>query len=407
MAVRTSRYSESQAVPPLRSSFTFAQLSSRHAPKWWLAIVLPWALTACDSTSSGTEGGALVPIAEDVSDRVPYQEIIDQGVAAYLGLYVPESSEAEGDAVVHRFAAEDGPLCLDGSAYNMSTRDQQSDDLVIFLEGGGGCWSELCLANETAEPGVPRRGILDPDLAGNPLANANVAYFPYCDGSLFAGDVDHTEADYGKPNNIEYQRGLKNLSAGLDVTVGTFPNPSRIILAGNSGGAFGTIFALPLVRQLYPDVPIEVINDSGLGVAVDDNPDFILGRIEDWNAVGFFPENGCPDCLVNGHMTEYFRWQMQEDPNFRLAMLTSKQDFVIGTVFLGVGNTAFETSVLRELPAIETFAEGRMRSWIQNGSAHTFIQRDVTATAGGVTALDWLSAFLDRRDDDWQSTVDE
>lgn len=75
-------------------------------------------------------------------------------------------------------------------------------------------------------------------------------------------------------------------------------------------------------------------------------------------------------------------------------MLTSKQDFVIGTVFLGIGGSAFETSVLQQLPAIEDFSEGRMRSWIKNGTEHTFIQRDVTATAGGVSVQDWLTAFL-------------
>lgn len=35
-----------------------------------------------------------------------------------------------------------------------------------------------------------------------------------------------------------------------------------------------------------------------------------------------------------------------------------------------------------------------MRSWIKNGTEHTFIQRDVTATAGGVSVQDWLTAFL-------------
>lgn len=362
-----------------------------------LALCLPFVISACQDASSPSDTDTATPgigSSADGGTTQPYGEIFDQGVGAYQGQYQPAATEIDGDAVVNEFAVGDGPLCLDGSAYKVSTREQSGTDLVIFLEGGGGCWSELCLANETAGTGVPRRGILDPDLAGNPLATANVTYLPYCDGSLFVGDVDHDEPNYGKPENTEYQRGLKNLSAGLDVAAATFPHPGRIVLAGNSGGAFGTLFALPLVRHLYPDVPIEVINDSGLGIAVDDNPDFILGRIEDWNAVEFFPENGCSDCLVNGHMTEYLHWQMTQDPNFRLAMLTSKQDFVIGTVFLGVGGSAFESSVLEQLPAIESFSAGRMRSWITNGAEHTFIQRDVTATAGGVSVLDWLTDFL-------------
>ena len=64
-----------------------------------------------------------------------------------------------------------------------------------------------------------------------------------------------------------YQRGLQNLTAALDIGVEQFPNPSRILLTGVSGGAFGTITALPLVRHYYPDTEIVLFNDSGVGVA--------------------------------------------------------------------------------------------------------------------------------------------
>ncbi len=332
----------------------------------------------------------------------PFQEIYDQGVDRHLGQYTPMQSSVDGEVINHTFGTGEGPLCLDGSAYSMSTRSGSSAELVIFLEGGGACWSTFCVANETAGTGVPQQGVLNPALANNPLADANVAYFPYCDGSLFTGDVDN-EVD--SREGTEYQRGLANLSAGLDVAANTFPSPSRIVLAGNSGGGFGTIFALPLVRKLYPSVPIAIINDSGLGLGRDDEPGYQAMLFDDWNSAAFLPSSICPDCLESGHLTEYFRWQLAQDDNFRLAMLTSKQDAVIGSVFLQVGGEAFEDTVLRELPRIEAFADGRMRSWIDNGSAHTYIQRDVDATAGGVTVLQWLTDYLNG-DADWQSVVD-
>ena len=354
------------------------------------AVILPLLLVACNGGSSGGE------------DPVPYEEIYEQGVDRYLGSYAPMSASVEGNTAAHTFGAGDGPLCLDGSEYTMTTRDLGSTDLVIFLEGGGACWSTFCAANETASAGVPSRGVLDPGLAGNPLAEMNVAYFPYCDGSLFTGDVDN---EYDIREGTEHQRGLKNLSAGLDVVANTFPSPNRIVLAGNSGGALGSIFALSLVRKIYPDVPIDIINDSGLGLGKDNDPDFQTMLFDEWNSVAFLPDSICPECLDSGHLTEYFRWQIGQDDNFRLAMLTSKQDVVIGSAFLQVGGPAFEISVIRELAVIEDFAEGRMRSWIADGADHTYVQRDITATAGGVSVLDWLTDFLDE-DEDWSSVSD-
>lgn len=345
-------------------------------------------LAACDGGSGGTGS--------------PFGEIYQQGADRYLGEYSPAMSSQDGNETAYTFGAGDGPLCLDGSAYTMTVRDTGAAELVIFLEGGGACWSTFCSANETAAAGVPSNGILNAELAGNPLAAANVAYFPYCDGSLFTGDVDN---DFAIRDGIEYQRGLKNLSAGLDVVANSFAAPSRIVLAGNSGGGFGTIFALPLVRKLYPYTPIEIINDSGLGFGIGGDPGFQAMLIDEWKSAALFPDSACPECIANGHLTEYFRWQFSEDPNFRLAMLTSKQDLVIGTFFLGVGGPTFESYVESELPTIESYGGGRMRSWITDGSAHTFIQRDVTATADGVSVLQWLTDYLSESSD-WQSVSD-
>jgi hypothetical protein len=348
-----------------------------------------------------SDGGS----SDNSADTAPFQEIIDQGVTQYLGDFSPMETNEVGDLTVHQFGGGDGPLCLDGSEYEMSTRDGSSEELVIYLEGGGGCWSDLskCFATESANAELAPTGILDPTLAANPVKDANVAYFPYCDGSLFAGDAD---PDYGD-GKIRYQRGLKNLSAGLDVVKGQYPSPERIILTGVSGGGFGTIFALPVVRALYPDAAIEVINDSGLGVAKAGMPEFIDGLFSDWNAGAFVPASGCPDCYANGHLTDgYFDWQLDQDPNMRLAMLSSKQDAVIGFAFLGLPGPEFEAALVPEMAAIEADNPERFRSFIINGVSHTMLRDgDLAKTADGVVLSDWLSDMLSNSDS-WQSAQD-
>ncbi len=333
------------------------------------------------------------------SSNTPFKEILDQGIDRYLGLYTPMLSEVDGDTTNHRFGEGDGPLCLRGTEYTVATRPAASENLMIFLEGGGACWSELCLANEEALPGVAEGGVLDPTLAVNPMADWNVTYLPYCDGSLFSGDIDH---DYENDGVTEFQRGLRNLSAGLDVAKREFPNPRRIVLTGNSGGGFGTIFALPLVRSLFPDTQIDVINDSGVGVAENAEAQALLNS--DWNNEAFLPQSICPDCYADGTLAEYFNWQMAEDPNFNLAMMSTKRDAVIADLFLGIGGEAFEARLIPYLTRLETDNPARFRSFIADGNAHTFIRREITTTAGGVAAHDWIQSMLD--DNNWTSVSD-
>ena len=126
-----------------------------------LAVTCLAGAAGCSDNNSKNSQGAIVGPAS-----APFQELIDQGVSRYLGAYTPMLSESDGDLVNHRFGGGDGPLCLDGSEYTMATRDQGSDELVIFLQGGGACWSTLCLATESAAQGIPKAGLLDPGAAG-------------------------------------------------------------------------------------------------------------------------------------------------------------------------------------------------------------------------------------------------
>ncbi len=334
----------------------------------------------------------LAACGSDDDESNNFQEIMDQGAGKYLGVYTPVSASDvdAGGVVTHEFGdAADGPKCLDGSDYRMATRDSQigSDKLMIFLEGGGACHSGLCAATLNASVGIPTPlALLDPALPVNPVMGWNTAYLPYCDGSLFSGDADN-DYDGDGPNPTVYNRGLKNLSAALDVIQTNYPAPSKIILTGQSAGGFGTIFALPLVRALYPDVQIDVVNDSGVGVG---SVAFFDTVIADWNSGAFMPPSICPECYESGDLTEYFNWQFQQDDNFRMAMLSSKQDSTIADFFLGIGGPAFEAKLLPMMANLEASNPERFRSFITNGNAHTFLQAGFASVADGVVMYQWL-----------------
>lgn len=383
------------------------------------------ALLGCsdDSGGSGGEGGT-------GGDAV-FQELYDQGVTRYVGEFTPSNDPAaDENGVKHfEFAVPDDldsgprvPICIRGGQWTVDTREGSSDDLVIFLQGGGACWPEFCAAAETAGP-LPAIGVLDPTLSGNPVADWDVVYLPYCDGSLFAGDVDRDlpESIIGDgASGLSYQRGLQNLTSALDVTVAEFPNPERIVLTGVSGGAFGTIVALPLVRFYYPDAEIIVFNDSGVGVAIDGEPDFVNETLlGGWNASSMIPES-CDDCTGNGHVTRYLEWQLDTDPNVTMSALSFSADFVIATTFLMIPAADFTESLLRETGRIAENYPERYRRFIPDGSAHTTLLRaepgddiipgvsigTLQTEIAGTSVLDWFTAHIEGSDA-WENLVDD
>ena len=126
---------------------------------------------------------------------------------------------------------------------------------------------------------------------------------------------------------------------------------------------------------------------------------------EDWNQSAFIPES-CPDCLGDdGHLTNYLNWQMGQDSNLRRSMLSSTGDFVIATTFLQIGPQTHEDALRQELAEMEDAYPDRFRSWVTEGTTHTYIQRDPNQSAGGVSAIDFITSQMEGTDD-WVSTSD-
>jgi hypothetical protein len=359
------------------------------------AVALTLMLGACSNGNDNLQ--ATAPAA------YPFQELVEQGATRYLGVYSPISTTEAGNVVNYHFAEGEGPLCLTGKPYTMATRDEGTEDLMIFLQGGGACWFDLCAATAEAETGIPATELLDPKSASSPLAGISTVYLPYCDGGIFGSDADVDTNGDGTADR--FHRGLHNLSAALDVAVRTFPAPRRIMLVGVSGGGYGSLFALPLVRQLYPGVPIDLVNDSGLGINRPNDPEFNQKIIDYWNIGSFFPAS-CPECDVQGSSAGIINWELQQDPDVRLGMLNYSQDATISTAYLGIGGPAFEAVLRSTLQDVEAANPGRAHSFVRAGTDHSFLNYDLSVTAGGVSVSEWVESMIYGPADDWKSVSD-
>jgi len=341
---------------------------------------------------------------ESAEGAMAFQELYDQGVDRYLGVFTPMSSTLGADGVVeHVFGTGDrGPQCLRGGDYRMATRDGTGDALMIFLEGGGACTRQLCAATEAASNDQFRGqfGILNGSDETNPAADFNVAYFPYCDGSVFSGDVDYD--DDGDGIDDRFHRGVQNTSAGLDVVASAYPAPSIILLTGNSAGGYGTNYALPLVRKLWPDTPIRMLNDSGVGIAF---PGYTAFVANEWNSTAFIPAS-CETCIgADGHTTDYHKYQLAEDRNLITGFMSTAQDSTIADTFIGIGGEAFEAALRAEMADLQAAHPDRFRYLIAAGNDHTFLQRAFALPVGDTTIRDWVEDMIEFNQD-WDTVTE-
>lgn len=371
-----------------------------------LAVIV-WtfaALGCCDEADSkhsvsGAAGTGTSGESSAVSDaKADLEALKSNHIDTYLGAAKPKFTEtADEGETLYTFDVADGPRCLRGDPFSMATRDRHSDNLLIYLQGGGSCSSAVCSATTTANPQIPGIGITSKNDTLNPVADWNVVYVPYCDGSLHYGDADH-EAEMPP----RYHHGLRNLSAALDVGVATFPKAKKILLAGSSAGGLGTIYASLLVRLLYPDAQLFVFNDSGSGISTPDGSRAKITRSE-WATQQLIPES-CADCAASPHSTPVISWTLERDPGVRVAFFSAYEDSVLADTFLMIGGPAFKKALLDETGKVVKVDPKRAKRFFIEGMQHTAASNLHGTMVNGTTLAQWLG-FMLNGDTKWVDTL--
>jgi hypothetical protein len=341
-----------------------------------------------------------------------FLELSDAGVDKYLGAFTPFVSTDVGDGwTKHTFNPDggNGPICIAGTPFSAFTRAGNPSRLLIFEQGGGACWQDFYNCNvlsEAQEPPTARVGIWDFDSHDNPFADYSIVYMPYCDGSVFTGDNDVFDPAFGVAIGVpeavvRFHRGLRNQSAGMDLARATFPNASRITVAGSSAGGVGAASNAPfLVRFLYGNqVHLTVFNDAGpvtVNPAARGGAD-IVARVADWQFEQFFPAS-CVDCFDPADSTAIIQWRLDNDSTVREAFYETDGDLT-NRFFLDLlaDPAGFRNLVVTAHGALNAAHPNRYKQFIVAGeTSHTALQTPLfyLQDANGVLLNEWTADFL-------------
>jgi hypothetical protein len=212
------------------------------------------------------------------------------------------------------FADSFGAKCLDGSPpalYSLLAPSPATSPLIIFLEGGGWCFSIAdCVGRSKGGGGSSKGmgatmvvgGLLSPDPAVNPrfAANTSFVFAHYCDGSSFTSNNSAAV-------NGTWHRGRPNLVALVTYVKSVLgvSSPSEVILSGGSAGGLATYAAADVVCGMFGGARCTAAPDAGffLDASTVGAPanhafrnNFIAAEASMWNSV---PSGGLPArCLA-------------------------------------------------------------------------------------------------------------
>jgi len=302
--------------------------------------------------------------------------------------------------------------CRDGSpAGIVLSKNSASSKLMIFLEGGGGCFDALtCAANPTntaAFKAEKTSGVFDRTNPANPVADWNIVYVPYCTGDIHGGTRSDVVID--GVQGVQQFVGYLNIKKFMQRVVPTFPGVTDVLLTGISAGGFGAALNAISIAEVFPTVKIKVIDDSGPGMSTAVVPKCLQRK---WRETWGFDQSVLNDCGAacpdkDDFMQSYALAMTRTFQDRPSGLIESTRDSVI-TAFFGAGlNECTGTALLNSVPGDVFEADllafrdknkefANFGTYLPGGGKHTWLSDNMfyNARAGGVNLVDWFAKIV-------------
>lgn len=303
-------------------------------------------------------------------------------------------------------------FCANGTTTGIGVNlTDKSSRVLVYLEGGGACWSELTcytlgtaanfasgygeqsftadIGQITSDPG----GFFDRNAADNPFKDYNYVFVPYCTGDTHVGD---NVVKYGDKTAMHV--GFKNMDAYLKRLVPTFPSAERVFLAGSSAGGFGAAFNWWRSQEAFGPIRVDLIDDSGMPIPPTPGVQgFQAVQIEQWNTVANLPPD-CTEC-ADGQLHQMVGFYGRTFPDHRGAFLSYTKDTVLSQ-FNGITTAQFEEGLNAETET-QMDPYPSLHYFIFEKSSHV-LWSDPLLTTNDVTLQQWLTQMV-TDDPSWTS----
>jgi hypothetical protein len=347
---------------------------------------------------SATSSSSAAPAADDDDDASPGDDDASPVEAKWVWKSVP------------------GAICRDGSGTGLLVREiPGATNLVIFMQGGGACYSASSCADNPAHfseadfynwvPASGSQGIFNTAQAANPVRDWNFVYIPYCTGDLFAGSKTNGVAP-GVPGTQQFV-GYLNMQKMLAEIHALFPSPTRVLLAGESAGGFGVMLNYAHTARAYPGIPVALIDDSGPLFSDADvlSPCLQLLVVVLWDATGPI-KDGCNCVDAQGGFWKWHAWLAENFPLGTFGLFSSMEDATIRSFFgIGQDHCAGTTDIpanvysagLIDLRTNVLAPTKRWSSYYINGDSHTALPIEnmyYNTNVGGVPLTTWVKEVL-------------
>ena len=342
-------------------------------------LLIAIAVSACGMSSSGSADEAAPPgpvTTTSPTDPAPPAPMGASGtgtstpaIAPGVPITAPERTWTWVDVA--------GAKCLDGSPTGIGVNlTKDSDDVLVFLEGGGACWDAASCwgpaptafnvltgygkAQLDSDPQIPAIYLLDRTDTDNPFKDKNIVYVPYCTGDSFSGD-NVTTLNYLGTDHESHFVGHKDIELYLSRLVATFPKAKHVWVAGDSAGGFGASFNAGTFQDAFTSARVDVLDDSGQ--PIDPDP----AKWAQWRTVWNMQlPADCTTCAKGpSGFVDYYRVKY---PTNRFGLISFDYDVVIAP-FMSLSLTQFHDELTSMLDHFDTsFANGHY--FVLAGASH-------------------------------------
>lgn len=305
--------------------------------------------------------------------------------------------------------------CRTGTPTGIGVRYGTSDNLLIYLQGGGACFNTLTCLNNPGSYDISDFagwsgswggwGIFNQDRPENPVGDWNVVYIPYCSGDVFAGEREGVTIDE-QPSAMDFV-GHRNVGAFLQRVVPTFADAPEVLITGASAGGFGGGFNFVRFADAFPQSAISFVDDSAPILGDDYVTPCLQQQWRDlWGLTETLPP-GCDACTGadGGGLTNIATYIAAAVPRANLGLISSTRDGTISIFYaFGVDDCSgfgtmpggvFEAG-LYEYRATQLGPSG-WASYFIPSTEHVWTQNSdfYDTEVGGVLLTDWLQDLLD------------